>query len=181
MAGCDMGQTDEVHVRPATDSDLPAVGRVHALARARAYVDLVPAEALARVTPERQERVWRERVAATRARSAMLVAERNDEVVGFTFGVDADDGDDGDEVPQLNALHVLPAHHGTGIGHALHEALLAEIHGWGHDEVELWVLRGNEPAQAFYRRHGWTHDGTTGKHEVGGIVVPILRYRRSLP
>jgi len=40
------------------------------------------------------------------------------------------------------------------------------------------VLRGNERAQSFYRRNGWTHDGTTSSHEVGGVDVPVLRYRR---
>ena len=40
-------------IRPASVEDLAAVGRVHAVSRAAAYVDLLPADALARVTPKR--------------------------------------------------------------------------------------------------------------------------------
>ena len=49
---------------------------------------------------------------------------------------------------------------------------------WGATSAELSVLEGNRRAQAFYRRRGWTTDGTTSSHEVGGVVVPVLVFRR---
>ena len=161
-------------IRPATSDDLAAVGRVHSLSRNAAYAGLLPADALARVTPARQEAVWRERLADAPERSALLVATHDGEVVGFT------QGEDRDGVGHLNAIHLLPERHGGGAGQALHDALLERFAAWGCTSATLYVVRGNERAQAFYRRNGWTHDGTTSSHEVGGVVVPVLLYRRSL-
>jgi GNAT superfamily N-acetyltransferase len=168
------GYLRRVQIRPATPDDLAAVGRVHAVSRNAAYAGLLPADALAQVTPARQEAVWRERVAEAPARSALLVATYDGEVVGFTQGEARGD------VAHLNALHLLPERHGGGAGQALHDALLGRFAGWGCSSARLYVVRGNERAQSFYRRNGWTHDGTTGSHEVGGVVVPVLEYRRSL-
>jgi GNAT superfamily N-acetyltransferase len=161
-----------VRIRPATPSDLEEVGRVHALSRNAAYVGLVPARALARVTPRTQTDVWRRRTSTAAPRSVLLVAEVDDEVVGFTFA--SADG----TTAELAALHVLSDLHGSGTGQALHDGVLDRVRSWGCDVVELWVLRGNERAQSFYRRNGWVHDGTTASHDVGGVDVPILRYAR---
>jgi ribosomal protein S18 acetylase RimI-like enzyme len=168
-----VGKTVRVlEIRPATSADLPDVGRIHALSRNAAYAGLLPADALARVTPERQEAVWRERVADAPAQSALLVASGDGEVVGFT------QGESRDGVGHLNAIHLLPERQGSGAGQALHDALLARFVAWGCISATLYVVRGNERAQSFYRRNGWTHDGTTSSHEVGGVDVPVLRYRR---
>ena len=161
-------------IRSATSDDLAAVGRVHALSRNAAYAGLLPADALAEVTPERQEAVWRERLVNAPERSALLVATYDGEVVGFT------QGEARGEVGHLNALHLRPERYGSGAGQALHDALLARFVAWGCDRATLYVVRGNERAQSFYRRNGWTHDGTTSSHELGGVVVPVLLYRRPL-
>ena len=161
-----------LEIRPATSADLPAVGRVHALSRNAAYAGLLPAEALARVTPERQEAVWRERLADAPARSALLVASDDGKVVGFT------QGEYRDGVGHLNAIHLLPERRGGGAGQALHDALLEQFVAWGCVGATLFVVRGNERAQSFYRRNGWAHDGATSSHQVGGVDVPVLRYRR---
>ena len=161
-----------MQIRPATAEDLTAVGRVHALSRAAAYAGLIPAEALARVTPSSQAEVWLRRWFERPSRSALLVATYDAEVVGFTYGTGARDP------AELHAIHVRPERRGDGTGQALHDMLLDRFASWGRTRAELWVLRGNERAQAFYRRNGWVHDGGTGSHDVGGAVVPILRYRR---
>ncbi|MEO6266699.1 MAG: N-acetyltransferase [Nocardioidaceae bacterium] len=163
-----------VQIRPATPSDLDAVGRVHALSRQAAYVDLMPADALARVTPERQAEVWRTRLAATPDPHAVHVAVVDGVVQGFVVG-ETEGG-----TAQLVAIHTLPEQHGSGAGQRLHDRLLADFADWGCDTAELWVLEGNERAQSFYRRNGWTRDGTRKPHAVGGIVVPTLRYVRQL-
>ncbi|NUS52515.1 MAG: GNAT family N-acetyltransferase [Nocardioidaceae bacterium] len=163
-----------VEIRTATTDDLDAVGRVHAASRAAAYAGLVPPDALARVTPATQAEVWRQRMAASPAPSALLVAIEGGELVGFTHGTGRE------ERAELDAIHLAPDRLGSGVGQALHDALLDEFVGWGCVRAELWVLRGNERAQAFYRRNGWAHDGRTSEHDVGGAVVPILGYARRL-
>ena len=149
-----------LEIRPATSADLPAVGRVHALSRNAAYAGLLPADALAGHS------------IAAEPVEALLVASEDGEVVGFT------QGEYRDGVGHLNAIHLLPERRGGGAGQALHDALLEQFVAWGCVGATLFVVRGNERAQSFYRRNGWAHDGATSSHEVGGVDVPVPRYRR---
>ena len=163
-----------MQIRPATPVDVDGIGRVHALSRRAAYVDLLPAHALALVTPARQAGVWRARLATMPEPHAVHVVTVDGLVQGFVVG-EADD-----RTGLLVAIHVLPALHGTGAGQVLHDRLLSDFAAWGCTHAELWVLEGNERAQSFYRRNAWTHDRTTRPHTVGGVEVPSLRYRRSV-
>jgi GNAT superfamily N-acetyltransferase len=166
-----------VDIRTASTDDAEAIGRVHALSRGAAYAGLVPAEALATVTPTGQAEVWRVRLAEAgehAERAACFVAEEDGEVVGFTFG-SASGG-----TAELHAIHLLPDRWGSGVGQALHDRLLEEMRAWGCTRAELCVLTGNERAQAFYRRHGWVTDGAAGEHDIGGATMRILTYRRGL-
>jgi ribosomal protein S18 acetylase RimI-like enzyme len=161
-----------MEIRPTTADDVESVGRVHALSRNAAYVGLVPDETLARITPTSQTEHWRARWAAQRPPYAMYVATVEGWVEGLALGSGR-----GDEAT-LSALHVVPALHGTGAGQALHDRLLADFASWGCRTAVLSVLAGNERAQSFYRRNGWVHDGSRASHNVGGLDVPVLRYRR---
>jgi ribosomal protein S18 acetylase RimI-like enzyme len=163
-------------IRAYDEADLDRVGWVHSRSRQAAYAGLVPSEALDKVTPEEQARVWRERLASLSGPHAMVVAEVDGLVVGFALGHGDGDGDGA----ELNAIHVLAAQHGSGIGQALLERVVEEFRRWGVASAHLWVVAGNERAQAFYRRNGWRHDGTRSRHQVGGAEVPILRYRLAL-
>jgi GNAT superfamily N-acetyltransferase len=54
----------------------------------------------------------------------------------------------------LYVLYVLAAHHGTGAGAAL---LNAVVHP--DESAALWVADPNPRAQAFYRKNGFVADG----------------------
>ena len=41
----------------------------------------------------------------------------------------------------------------------------------------LWVLEGNAAAHAFYAACGWAPDGASRTVDVGGAVVPEVRFR----
>lgn len=86
-------------VRPWVEADLEQIRRVHCLSRREAYAGLVPADALARVTPEQQTSAWRARFATLPEKHAALVVEDNKAVVGFTLAqLDPDLG------AELNAI-----------------------------------------------------------------------------
>jgi GNAT superfamily N-acetyltransferase len=163
-----------MQIRPYVEADLDRIGWVHSHSRQSAYAGLVPEDVLATVTPQRQAEIWRLRLAGLPDPHALLVAEVDHLVVGFTHGKADRDG------TELQAIHVLSPQHGSGIGQALHDRLVAEFRAWGSSTAHLWVVDGNERAQAFYRRNGWHHDGTRSKHEIGGAEVPILRYRLAI-
>jgi ribosomal protein S18 acetylase RimI-like enzyme len=165
-----------LRVRRWVPADLDRIGLVHSRSRQDAYASLVPAEALARVTPEQQVRAWTARLFSLPEQHAAIVVEHEGEVVGFALAqLDAESG------AELNAIHVLPEHHGTGAGQSLMDEVFKAFGEWGVAEAHLHVIEGNERAQAFYRRNGWRLHGPAGAHEVGGATVPILEYRLVVP
>jgi ribosomal protein S18 acetylase RimI-like enzyme len=160
-----------IMVRPYVEGDLFSVGRVHALSRRAAYDGLVPADALAKVTPESQAEVWRERLSQG---ATVLVTEREGEVVGFAALLETDQG------IELNAIHLLPEAVGTGLGSALMEAAVEEARRQSRSNLHLFVLEGNDRARAFYRRTSWRLAGPAGMHDIGGAQAAHVRYELTL-
>jgi GNAT superfamily N-acetyltransferase len=81
----------------------------------------------------------------------VLIAEEGDKAIGFAT-----------RAPEmLEQLFVLPEAQGTGVGSALHDAVLDRQRAAGETICRLWVLEANEQARAFYERRGWRADGDT--------------------
>lgn len=165
-----------VEIRRFRDGDVLQVGAVHAASRHAAYAGVVAPEALARVTPQTQAEAWRRRLTEGPDPWSMLVVVHPDDrrVAGFVLGSGPG------PVATLNAIHVLPELYGSGAGQLLHDHIVAEFRAWSCSTAQLWVLEGNARAQAFYRRNGWALDGGRDTHDIGGALVPIVRYRLPL-
>jgi GNAT superfamily N-acetyltransferase len=56
---------------------------------------------------------------------------------------------------QLISMWVDPTNRGAGIGAGLVESVVGWARAGGASQVELWVVEGNEPAIALYRRCGF--------------------------
>jgi ribosomal protein S18 acetylase RimI-like enzyme len=65
---------------------------------------------------------------------------------------------------ELWMINVEASHRGTGVADLLVEATLGDAPAY------LWVLAGNDRAQAFYRRLGFADDDHTKVHEATGSV-----------
>lgn len=164
-----------VEIRRYRDDDVPHIGAVHAASRHAAYAALVAPEALARITPQTQAQVWRQRLADEPDPWSMFVVATDDrQVAGFVMGSGSG------PVATLNAIHVLPQLHGTGAGQLLHDHIVADFRLWGFSTAHLWVLEGNARAQAFYRRNGWAPDSGRDTQDIGGASVDIVRYQLAL-
>ncbi|WP_354962164.1 GNAT family N-acetyltransferase [Arthrobacter sp. Bi83] len=57
-------------------------------------------------------------------------------------------------VTELWGIYLLSAYHGSGLGQRLLEATI------GTENAMLWVAQDNPRAQAFYRRNGFSPNGT---------------------
>ena len=161
-------------VRRGSPADADAIGRVHAISRRAAYDRLVPAAALETLTAEGQASYWRQRLGTERDPFSLYVDEVDGTVDAFAMGSARP------PLATLNAIHLVPELQGRGVAQQLHAALLEDFAAWGCTTAELWVLDGNERAQAFYRRLGWVPDGERSTHTIGDVIVPVLRYSRSL-
>jgi len=105
--------------------------------------------------PGRRERFWTVALTDERYRdNRAAVAERNGELIGLAMsGPPLDDA--ARWARQLYVLYVLAAHHGTGAGQLLLQAVIAP-----GESAALWVADPNPRAQAFYRGQGFVADGT---------------------
>lgn len=164
-----------MEIRRATHGDADDIGRVHAGSRRAAYAGILPRDALAMMTDERQAAYWRARLADEPDPYALHVCVAHGRVAGFVLGTRQA------STATLNALHVLPELLGTGAGQRLHDAVLVDFASWDRAEAVLWVLEDNARAQSFYRRNGWALDGERGRHDIGGAEATVVRYRRAVP
>ncbi|MET7965242.1 GNAT family N-acetyltransferase [Micromonospora sp. NPDC005305] len=167
-----------VSLRPATAADLMAVGALHQRSRVATYSSFLPAEALADPTPEAMGRYWTERMTWEGADHRMTVAERDGRIAGFSYLGPDDEGDPATGL--LNAIHLEPAERGRGTGRALMVDALDAMRARGWSRAVLWVLRDNATARRFYERGGWTATGEQRDDVIGTVLVPQLRYARSL-
>ncbi|ELY64769.1 GNAT family N-acetyltransferase [Natronococcus jeotgali] len=93
--------------------------------------------------------------------TAVLVAEADGEVVGFTHGVVQ--GEEGDVL----RMYVHPDRQREGIGTALHERLREDLEDFNMSLMRAIDLASNEGGRAFYEGLGFERTGD-GEVEIGG-------------
>ena len=151
-------------VREMRLSDAAEVGLVHVEVWRQAYALLMPAEILAALDPQAAVDRWRRTLAQPpdEVRRLVGVAPSGAVVAVATSGPSRDE--DAPTPWELWAINILDAHHGSGLADLLMEQLV------GVGPAMLWVVRGNERAVAFYRRHGFRADGTAKWDERSGTT-----------
>lgn len=170
-----------VTVRAADPADAAGIARVHVAGWQHGYAGLLPQEFLDRLSVEEStQRRRRSLLEPAEGMIATLVAERDDEIVGFVnVGTCRDDGA-AQDAGELWAIYVHPDHWGSGAGYALHERSLRVLRDAGMSGAVLWVLAGNERAARFYRRQGWTADGAAKTVWRDDVRLDEVRYRHDL-
>lgn len=103
----------------------------------------------------------------------VLTDSRDNHVAGMALGGAAHE-DDAPAMLELVQLYVADEAKGTGAA----ERLLEMAVGERDMECYLWVLEGNERAQAFYRRMGFEPDGASRAREDLGGVREVRMVRR---
>jgi len=63
----------------------------------------------------------------------------------------------------LLSICVLPDYKGTGVGGKLIESFQLACKAAGYERVTLSVLKQNNRAVAFYKKHGWRQSGISGE------------------
>ena len=154
-------------IRLATPDDAERIARVHVETWRAAYGGLVPDALLDALSVPAGASRWESllRDGATRTWVAA-------DLTGFATAGPPRDDDLPATTTEVYALYVHPDAQRRGLGTALLSTAASD------GDAALWVLTGNAAGRAFYAARGWSWDGTEREIDVGGAVVPEVRYRR---
>ena len=170
-----------ITVRIARLEDAHDFGRVHTESWQAAYRGLMPDDFLDNISVE-------DRVEAIRAviernpepdEGRRLVAELDGEIVGIALLWAERSGET--DTGEVILLYLVPAAWDRGVGSALMDRCVEEMHTIGYREAVLWVAEENPRARTFYERKGWHADGGRKVEDLGGSgEIAEARYRRTL-
>jgi ribosomal protein S18 acetylase RimI-like enzyme len=137
-------------VRVATDDDVDAIRRVAERSWEVDYPALLTRETIEAGVDDwyAPEQITSELLSA---RSRLLVAERDGDVVGFAHASWNDTDDEG----YILRIYVDPDHRREGVGHELLERTRSELVAQDVERINAMVLAENEPGNDFYARSGF--------------------------
>lgn len=149
------------------------IAKVHVDTWKSTYTGIIPSEYLARLSWEDGAHRLQEHLKDMGPERFLLVAEKEGEIVGFSWGGPERSGD---EVyrGEIYALYVLPAYQRQGIGQRLVAASARRLLQAGICNLLVWVLSAN-PYRQFYERLG----GQLVRErevEIGGVSLPAVGY-----
>ncbi len=149
---------DRASVRDGAGSDAETIARVHVDAWRETYSGVLARRHFAEEAFSRRKKFWAGYLSLEPRPGRMVVAERGGALIGFANsgqaeGLDAEHGFPPARSLHLFSIYLLAAAHGSGLGQSMLDAVLRD------DPAQLWVLRGNHRAIAFYERNGFAADG----------------------
>ncbi|RQS04210.1 GNAT family N-acetyltransferase [Burkholderia sp. Bp8998] len=148
-----MPENHAIMLRSAMPHDAEHIARLHTLSWQNAYSHILPAAYLSDEVPTEHAMRWRNYFDRNEAEwGLVLIAESDGAPIGFASAERPIDPVRG---VLLDCLHVHPAHHGSGAGKRMIEAVRAWARNIGVDKVHLSVLDGNVRAIGFYEHNGW--------------------------
>lgn len=162
-------------VREATHDDAAAIGEVHAEAWRVAHRDLFDGRWLQRFVAERRECWGGIMTAREYGRNTLLVAERGDRVVAFTYFGPHRDGS-----AEIYDLYAHPTVWGSRVAWTLMDAAWDQLKEARFRRVRAWTMAGANRARHFYESFGFTTTGRTREHDFGdGRPVLEVEYLRT--
>ena len=145
-----------VHVRPATPTDVPTIGRLGALL-VREHHDFDPQRFIPATSRTENQYGWYLGTQLEEPNIVILVAERDGEVIGYTYS-----GVEGIDYMSLRGpagvmydIVVDPDHRQQGVGRILVDATLEALKSKGAPRVVLSTAEQNAAAQRLFDRAGF--------------------------
>ena len=159
--------------REASEEDAGLISRINAASWRTCYCGLIAEDYLARL----QDEYWTPSVRAWLGSGQVygtLALIYGEPVGAILYGRGRDErfGD----WCELISLYLLPQYTRRGIGSALLEEAMRIMREDGYDHFYLWAIDGNEPADCFYRKHGFRRTDDRVPYRIGGQDVTDVRY-----
>ncbi|WP_241968918.1 GNAT family N-acetyltransferase [Microcella putealis] len=144
-------------MRTPDATDVEDIARVHVEGWRETYAGQLPDSSFDADALARRRQMWTSILTSPpRSTRRVAVATSNGHIVGLALADEPRDAADraAGVTQQLYALYLLSAHHGSGLGQRMLDAVIDD------GPALLWVAKDNPRAQSFYRRNGFTLDGT---------------------
>lgn len=161
-----------VLIRDSKIEDAEAIARVHTLSWQTSYKGIMPQDFLDSLSIEK--RTERRREILTTGRMIALVAERENQIIGFCDAGEAREENDGAQ-SELYAIYLLEEHKGQGAGTLLFEEATRRLKARGFKDMVLWALDANDRAGKFYEKMGGKLH-TRKTMDIGGRELPKVSY-----
>lgn len=163
-----------LRVRSALTGDAEDIANVQWQSWQGAYLGLLPHEVLIGFGQTQGTAFWQRVLCGQREGGEVLVAELDDEIVGFiSFGPVR--GHLPDYQSEVYAAYVLPEAQGCGVGTALlaHTGKVLMQQRW--ISAAVWVLEGNHMGRRFYENLGGSLLGIAKPLSFKGKQYPAVR------
>jgi len=169
-----------IQYRIANINDIPQIAKVHLKGKQAAYQDYMPQKYLDKILMKSDKELWKK--ALKHEASQILVAEKNDTIIGFICFKSLDVTSNFIKTGEVQALYVKPDHLGCGIGSKLLQNILEICISLKYSTVFLWMLVNNEPAKQFYTKHGFkiTSKQKENKKILPGVTFQEIQLMRTL-
>jgi L-amino acid N-acyltransferase YncA len=168
---------DDIYsIRKAEIKDASGIAKVHTETWQSHYRGQIPDEFLDGLSVEKRAEGWEKNLSDPKTKTAVFVAESDNEIVGFCCVGPSREGEVADVVGELYAIYVESSKQGQGIGSALVQAGLEYLKNEGFKKATLWVLKTNTLSICFYESKGWKADGKEKREEKDGFVFEEIQY-----
>ncbi len=159
-----------MNIRVASLADASKIAGIHTSSWRDTYKSALTEAYLTGIVPREREEVWAERFINQKPNQYVLVAEFDEEIVGFACFYSGENPDFGS---YLDNLHVRKAYQSKGVG----KSLLIEGACWCFQQYPdkglcLLVNQDNINAQAFYKWLGAHKSKESVWNAPDGSVVP---------
>jgi L-amino acid N-acyltransferase YncA len=178
----------EATVREATPSDATEIARIQLATWRAAYRDLLPAELLDALDESEAAATWRHTIEHGPAR--VFVATEGQWHVGFvasgpaptdeSAAANGTDAPDAAQVALVSTLLVEPRWGRGGPGGRLLAAAGAAMLAAGLARGISWVAEADKASLGFWKRAGWTTDGTVRTLDADGQPLREVRMTGTL-
>jgi GNAT superfamily N-acetyltransferase len=168
-----------VIIRAALPPDAADIARIHVEAWRAAYIRIVPQAVLDRLSIDRRQQFWANRLADP-DESRTFVAVRDGRIAGFAGTGRPADPEHSRDTAELATIYLLPEVWRLGVGRLLMRRSTDDLAERGFSSAILWVLTDNDRGRRFYEAVGWQADGRVQMLDFDGTPVEEMRYRIDL-
>lgn len=164
-------------IRRALVEDCGQLAELHTMAWKDAYKDILPKSFLDGLDVSARKVNWEKVIAQDLHLVFLHIVD--EELSGFAAICPSRDEDVDSTFGEISSIYYQRSAWGQGFADELMAHVLSELSGTGYEKTTLWVLRKNDRAISFYKKHGFCPDGMEQEFERNGVVFDEIRMIRS--